>query len=79
MPNPWKPIKTYRGDQFRKVDVWMTVHASPMSFGIGDAFRVPECWRRDGKWFHCDHSQERELSSHYITHWMPMPRPPAKR
>lgn len=35
-----------------QVDVWMSVHASPLSFGIADAFRVPDAWRRGGKWFH---------------------------
>lgn len=80
----WRPIKNFRGETSKfndrkQVDLWMHIVASPMSMGFGDAFRVPNCWKVDGKWFHLHEGQEKELASHYITHWMPVPKPPTKR
>lgn len=72
----WKPIKTFRGPDHRKVDIWLSVHASPRSFGMADAWRVIECWRKDGKWFHYHEGKEAEIVAEYITHWMPEPKPP---
>lgn len=72
----WKPIKTFRKPDRHEVDIWLTVPASPMSFGWADAWRVTEAWRRDGKWFHRHEGKEAEIVSHYVTHWMPIPEPP---
>jgi hypothetical protein len=74
--SPWKPIRSFRGPDYRQVDLWLTVFASPLSFGWADAFRVVECWREDGKWMHIDVGEKKELNALYITHWMPMPKPP---
>ncbi len=74
----WKPIKTFRGPDRREVDIWLSVHASPRSFGMADAWRVTEAWRTEGKWFHRHNGKEMELVGDYITHWMPMPKPPAR-
>ena len=77
----WKPIETAPNDtspynERAQVDLWMRVHASPRSFGMGDAFRVTNCWKEAGKWFHIHNSRPAELFSEYITHWMPTPEPP---
>lgn len=76
--NDWKPIKTYRvrGRWFHEVDLWMQWGASPLTMGMGDAFRVVDCYQRDGKWFHRESYQEKELNSEYITHWMNKPKAP---
>lgn len=77
--NNWRPIKSYRGHDRREVDLWMQVYASPRSFGWSDAFRVVDAYRVQGKWLHRHEGKEQELYADYITHWMPCPRPPAKR
>lgn len=77
--NPWRPIKTYRGNEFRRVDLWVRIYQSPRSFGMSDAFRVTDAWRQDSKWFHSHEGHKTELNADYVTHWMPLPRPPRKR
>lgn len=72
----WRLIKTFRGADSERVDLWLSVPASPRSFGMADAWRVVECYRRDGKWYHIANSVEAELYSPYITHWMPIPKEP---
>jgi hypothetical protein len=79
--NPWRPIKSFRREtsQFneaKQVDLWMQVHASPMSMGMSDAFRVTNCWRDKGEWFHYHEGKVKELARHYVTHWMPVPSAP---
>jgi hypothetical protein len=44
--------------------------------GWADAFRVVDAYRVDSKWFHRTPNKEMELVSDYITHWMPIPKPP---
>lgn len=73
---PWRPIKSCRIADGVEVDIWMKVYASPMSFGMGDSFRVVDAYRKDGKWFHRHEFQEKELRSDLITHWMPIPKDP---
>lgn len=80
MAQAWRPIKSAPKEivRWRPVDVWMHVAASPLSFGMGDAFRVADCWRNEqGKWVHDFRGKEAELNDGYITHWMPLPKPPA--
>ncbi len=73
----WIKIKPYKGPSWpTNVDLWLDIWASPMSLGIADAFRVPEAYHRNGKWFNLVNGKEEEIRSEYITHWMPMPKPP---
>jgi hypothetical protein len=75
----WRPISTAPREvvRWRPVDLWMTVHASPMSFGMSDSFRVTDCWRDDaGKWVHDFRGEVAELNAWYITHWMLPPASP---
>ena len=69
----WQPIRTFAGNDYTRVDLWLEVHASPRSFGMADSFRVTEAYRCDGNWH--DHLGE-ELYGPYITHWMPVPEAP---
>ncbi len=72
----WQPIETAPKDGAR-VDLWLQVYASPHSFGWSDAFRVIDCWWKDGKWVHRrDDGRVEALYPDYITHWMPIPDPP---
>jgi len=78
----WRPIKSFRGPTSRfgrKVDLWLSIYASPRSMGMADDFRVVDCWRKDGKWFHEFKGEETELFTDYVTHWLPIPRPPSRR
>ena len=72
----WKSIRSAPKDG-TKIDLWLNIHASPMSMGFSDSFRVIDCWFREGKWFHWqDMKGDMELRSEYITHWMPIAPPP---
>ena len=74
----WRPIKTAPQDGvWSKIDLWLHIPPSPRSMGWGDSFRVPDCWWQDGKWMHYDRGAPREIEKDYITHWMPLPEPPA--
>ena len=75
----WRPIKTFRGPNRREVDVWMHIYASPRSMGMSDSFRVTNAYKVNGKWFHLFNGKEEELYSDYITHWMPIPKPPSNK
>lgn len=82
--NPWRPIKTFRGEtskivESKQVDLWLQISASPRSMGLSDAFRVVDCWKSDGKWFYRHEGKEKELASDYITHWMRVPQPPVRQ
>ena len=68
----WQPIETYAGDDYRRVDLWMNILASPRSMGMADAFRVIDAYRLDGVWF----DPQGKLEARYITHWRPIPAPP---
>jgi hypothetical protein len=75
----WRPIKTFRGPDYRMVDIWMQWGASAMTMGMADAFRVVEAYRKNGKWVHrnpMNSFKEEELVHDYITHWMPTPKAP---
>ncbi len=73
----WEPIKTAPRDG-TKVDLWMKIDASPMSMGWSDEFRVPEAWFEVDRWFHYrERGAKSELLTRYITHWRPLPDPPA--
>jgi hypothetical protein len=78
----WKPISTAPKDvqRYDPVDLWMTVYPSPASMGISDAFRITDCWKGpEGKWTHDYKGSPAELNQLYITHWMPLPKPPGRR
>lgn len=73
----WQQIDTAPKDGTR-IDLWLTVTASPRSFGISDAWRVIDCywhWTKEG-WYHLHEGEEKELYGPYVTHWMPLPEPP---
>ncbi len=71
----WRPIETFVGNDYERVDLWVDVWASPRSMGMADAWRATDCWRQDGKW----HDKGGELYQHYITHWMPIPEAPKSK
>lgn len=76
MPNEWVEVETRLPPEREEVDVWMYITPSPRSFGWGDRFRLIEVWRVGDKWFHRHEGAEKELYADYVTHWMPMPKPP---
>lgn len=75
-PTIWRKISTFRKADYQRVDIWLTVPASPRSFGIADAWRVCDAWRKEGKWYHVDAMQNKEIVSDYVTHWMEIPAAP---
>lgn len=70
MGQEWLPIKSAPRDG-TIIDLWLAVHASPRSFGMGDSFGVPDAWFMDGKWVHTYRGKPEELYTDYITHWRP--------
>lgn len=54
----WRKVSSFRRPDCEKVNIWLTIHASPMSMGMGDSFEVPEAWRINGKWFHIHKGRE---------------------
>lgn len=66
----WEPIKSAPLDG-TVVDVWLEIHASPRSMGMGDSFGVPDAWFADGRWVHTYRGKPTELDRSYITHWRP--------
>jgi hypothetical protein len=79
MESPWKPIKTFRLPDRHEVDIWLQAPASPRSMGWADAWRVIEAYRINEKWFHRQDGKEMEIVTEYVTHWMPIPKPPPRR
>lgn len=69
----WKNIKSAPRDG-TIIDLWLEVHPSPLSMGLGDSFGVPDAWFQDGKWVHTYRGKPTELDRSYITHWRPKPR-----
>ncbi len=67
----WRSISKPPADEII-VDIWMNIHPSPRSMGIGDQFCVTNAWRRDSKWFHTYRGAEAELYTDYVTHWRPV-------
>lgn len=76
--SPWRPIRTASKEPmtFSEVDLWLAFGASPLSMGMADSFRVPDCTRRDGKWGHYENLAWRALDQNIITHWMSVPKGP---
>lgn len=74
----WQPIGTAPEEvnSWKPVDLWLEIHASPRSFGMSDSFRVTDCWKQGVKWVHKEGAETKELYQEYITHWMPLPKPP---
>lgn len=66
----WKPIESAPRDG-TVIDVWMEIHPSPRSMGMGDSFGVPDAWFSEGKWVHMHRGNPAELEHSYITHWRP--------
>lgn len=50
--NNWRPIQSCRIRDYRKVDLWLQWGASPLTMGMADSFRLPDCWRVGKQWFH---------------------------
>jgi hypothetical protein len=79
----WVSVEERLPKDYERVDIWLHVTPSLRTFGMGDSWREVECWRENGMWFHYDkmaHEQERykaQLETAYITHWRPLPAPPA--
>ncbi len=63
-------------DEDNPVDLWIHVNPSPLSMGMGDSWRIPDCWRVGGKWVHRHKNEIKELAVHYLTHWIRPPKPP---
>ena len=64
----WKPIESAPRDG-TVIDVWLEIHASPMSMGMSDSFGVPDAWFKDGKWVHMYRGLPTELETGYIKQW----------
>lgn len=76
--NGWHSVKRLprQTSESNPVDIWMRVTPSPLSMGIGDAWRIVDCWLNGGKWFHVHEGKVKELNADYITHWIRPPKPP---
>lgn len=72
----WRAIKDAPRDG-TVIDVWVKIHASPMSMGFSDEFGVPDAWFENGKWVHMYRGRATELYTHYVTHWRPKKSTPA--
>lgn len=69
---PWKKIEGFKGDVGERVTLYLSIYASPMSFGWADAFAVADCWRdSDGRWVHLYNGSPTPLQSDYVTHFAP--------
>jgi hypothetical protein len=68
----WKKIQNFKLPDLEKVNIWLTIWASPRSMGMGDAFEVPDAWRLNGKWFHVHNGKDTEIYADYVTHWRPV-------
>lgn len=76
-PSPWRKIKTFDLRDREQCDLWMEWGASALTMGWADSFRVVDCYREDGKFFHYHEGKVKELDANYITHWMPRPPGPS--
>jgi hypothetical protein len=73
----WRPISEAPKDG-TYVDLWINIYASPRSMGMSDSFVVRDAWHEEGKWFHYDIGQKKEIYSNYVTHFMLRPEPPTE-
>jgi hypothetical protein len=73
----WLPIATHPHPDcdLTEVDLWMVIHPSAMSMGFGDAFRIVDCYRWEGKWVHRDRGEIKPLREECLTHWRPTSKP----
>lgn len=69
----WEPIASAPQDG-TIIDVWLEIHPSPRSMGMGDSFGVPDAWFQDGRWVHMYRGKPTELDRWYITYWRPKAR-----
>jgi hypothetical protein len=72
----WKSIREFDAErsQLDRVDLWLSVGASPSSFGMSDAWRITDAYRKPcGRWFHILKMEELELRAEYVTHYMERP------
>ena len=65
----WKNLRLCKVPDGERVNLWFDVWASPLSFGISDAWEAENCWRIDDQWYDAGGLLERR----YITHWRPTP------
>lgn len=72
----WQPIAT--APENTPVDVWVTIFATPRTMGYTDSFRVPDAYKRVGRWYYIVNNAEKELDAQYVTHWMWPPESPYK-
>lgn len=79
--NDWRSIERppRNTSEDNPVDLWIDVPASPLSMGMSDRWRIPDCWRVDGKWVHRHRNEIAELDANYLTHWIRPPKPPKRR
>jgi hypothetical protein len=74
----WISVKKRLPKDYKEVDVWFDVTASPRSYGMADRWREPNAYRQNGKWVHRFKGEIAELNSDYITHWICIPTPPVE-
>lgn len=55
------------------IDLWLSIHASPLSMGMSDEFGVPDAWWDGSRWVHTYRGRPTELYGHYVTHWRAHP------
>ncbi len=63
----WKPIETI-GDRSSGLDLWVR--------GKAMSVRVPNCYKRNDKWYYLFNGVDPVEIQSIITHWMPTPEMP---
>jgi hypothetical protein len=63
--NGWKPISRYNKGEGLLVDLWLEIHASPLSFGLSDSFGTHNAYLKNGEWF----DNGGKLNTGYIKEW----------
>lgn len=77
--NKWLPIETAPKDG-TKVDLWCTPRpgaiVAPEHLG---GWRIADAWFSAGRWWTYENNDEQrlEVQADYVTHWQPLPDPPA--
>lgn len=73
----WQPIETSPKDNpLNQIDIWMEITPCALSMGMGDSFRVPDCYFKDDKWYHMVGMVEKALDPQWMTHWRNIPKAP---